>query len=418
MHYSYFTYHRLPDQCLVQMLPDLSEASLEVSLAQPDRPTSTTRSEAIPAASPGVKPVALPATPPSNSFDLKRAPKPLDEWVGRGELLQNLDQDWDSADRCITGLIGFGGEGKSSLARHWVDRVMQSGSPQPDGVFWWGFYENLDVEQFFEALLRYLEPTLDLSQYPSSSAKVSYLQTTLHRNRHRYLLVLDGLEVLQHPQGDDYGLFTSVDLKNWLRDFAEATHGSFCLITTRAPLLDLIDYRTYTHREVERLSTNEGVELLQKLGVNGSEPELRQVVQQWGGYALVLSLLGSYLVDHCNGDIQQLPADLAPTATEAKYDRVSRVLRRYDEALTLTEREFLEGFSAFRLPVPKTALTLLLPDLAADEATALNIVECLVKYRILRYNPDTATYTTHPLIRDHYLQRLKQHPDRAVALHR
>ena len=52
-------------------------------------------------------------------------------------------------------------------------------------------------------------------------------------------------------------------------------------LTTRAPLLDLIDYRTYTHREVEHLSENEGVELLQKLGVNGNESELRQVVRQW-----------------------------------------------------------------------------------------------------------------------------------------
>lgn len=430
------------DYAVVQMLPDLSQALLEVSLTQADRIVPTIRSESV-ADLPGVKPVALAATLPPNPFDLKRAPNPLDEWVGRGELLQNLDQDWESGDRCITGLIGFGGEGKSSLARRWVDRLMQSGSPQPDGVFWWGFYENLDVEQFFEALLRYLEPTLDLTQYPSSSAKVAHLQTTLHRSRHRYLLVLDGLEVLQHPQGDDYGLFTSVDLRNWLRNFAEATHSSFCLITTRAPLLDLIDYRTYTHREVERLSENEGVELLQNLGVTGSESELRQVVQQWGGYALVLSLLGSYLMDHCNGDIRQLPADLAPTATEAKYDRVSRVLRRYDEVLTQKERGFLEGFSAFRLPVPQAALAILsssvdetefpapssstlgqtepqspptLGDLGGE--TPSSLTKRLVTYRILRYNPDTATYTTHPLIREHYLQRLKQHSDRAIALHR
>jgi tetratricopeptide (TPR) repeat protein len=406
------------DYAVVQRLPDLSEASLEVSLTQPDRPTPETRSDAISAASPGVKPVALSATLPPERFDLKRAPKPLDEWVGRGELLQNLDQDWDSADHCITGLIGFGGEGKSSLARHWVDQVLKSGSLKPDGVFWWGFYDDRDIDQFFETLLRYLEPNIDLQQFASSSAKVAHLKTTLHRSRHRYVFMLDGLEVLQHPEGDDYGLFTSVDLKNWLRDFAEATHSSFCLITTRAPLLDLIDYATYTHREVEHLSDTEGVELLQNLGVNRSEPELRQVVQQWCGYALVLSLLGSYLVDHCDGDIQQLPADLVPTATEAKYDRVSRVLRRYNEALTPADRELLEGFSAFRLPVAKTALTLLSPDLAADEETIANIVDCLVKYRILRYNPDTATYTTHPLIRDHYLQRLEQHPDRAVALHR
>jgi tetratricopeptide (TPR) repeat protein len=410
------------DYAVVQRLPDLSEASLEVSLTQPDRPTPETRSDAISAASPGVKPVALSATLPPERFDLKRAPKPLDEWVGRGELLQNLDQDWDSADHCITGLIGFGGEGKSSLARHWVDQVLKSGSLKPDGVFWWGFYDDRDIDQFFETLLRYLEPNIDLQQFASSSAKVAHLKTTLHRSRHRYVFMLDGLEVLQHPEGDDYGLFTSVDLKNWLRDFAEATHSSFCLITTRAPLLDLIDYRTYTHREVDHLSENEGVELLQKLGVKGNEPELRQVVRQWGGYALVLSLLGSYLVDHCNGDIWQLPTDLVPTATEAKYDRVSRVLRRYNEVLKAEERELLKNFSAFRLPVPEQTLTLLLPssfpEKSADTAPAQEIVQRLVNYRILKYNTDNATYTTHPLIRDYYLKQLNQDQERSATLHR
>lgn len=292
----------------------------------------------------------------------------------------------------------------------------------------------------------YLDPNIDLSQYASSSARMAYLKTGLHRSRHRFLFVLDGLEVLQHPEGDDYGLFTSVDLKNWLRDFAEATHSSFCLITTRAPLLDLIDYSTYTHREVERLSDSEGVELLQKLGVRGSEPDrsdLRRVVQQWGGYALVLSLLGSYLVDHHDGDIRQLPANLAPTATETKYDRVSRVLRRYDEVLTPQERSFLERFSAFRLPVPAAALEILssstgetefpspgspklgeteplnppnLGDLGGKQTLA--IAHRLVSYRILHHNAGNSTYTIHPLIRKHYLQRLKQARDRTTTLHR
>jgi hypothetical protein len=49
------------------------------------------------------------------------APEPLKEWVGRADLLQPITADWTSGSKHITGLIGSGGEGKSSLARKWVD---------------------------------------------------------------------------------------------------------------------------------------------------------------------------------------------------------------------------------------------------------------------------------------------------------
>ena len=49
------------------------------------------------------------------------APPPLAEWVGRADLLAGLTRDYSDPERRVTGLIGFGGEGKSSLARKWVD---------------------------------------------------------------------------------------------------------------------------------------------------------------------------------------------------------------------------------------------------------------------------------------------------------
>jgi hypothetical protein len=49
------------------------------------------------------------------------APPPLDEWVGRSELLEGLKRDYADPQRRVTGLIGFGGEEKSSLARgRWI----------------------------------------------------------------------------------------------------------------------------------------------------------------------------------------------------------------------------------------------------------------------------------------------------------
>ncbi len=396
----------------------------------PQPPSQLEKPEGKPVFQPGIK--------------LNNAPPPLPKWVGRVELLHNLDEDWRDSQRLITGLIGFGGEGKSSLTRRWLDNLLDNRSlPQPKGVFWWGFYERRSVDEFFEALLTFLVQGIDPNtRWPSAQAKAQVINATLKSGR--YLFVLDGLEVLQHQDGDDYGLLKNADLRDWLQQFAAEGHESFCTISSRAPLLDLIDFTTYTHRDVECLSVNEGCNLLRKLGVVGTDEQLEKVVQEWDGYALVLSLLGSYLVDRFEGKIEYLKYIPAPTAAEPKYDRVRRVLRRYDEHLTVKEQEFLEVFSAFRLPVPESALEPVFghnspqesseskslwerihgwfrdkPKTIAPLPTSFElIVERLVDYRILRHNTQARHYTTHPLIRAHYLERLQNNLTVAQQVYR
>lgn len=286
-----------------------------------------------------------PVSQPGRVLNLNNAPAPLQEWVGRVDFLNTLNQDWVDPNCSIVGLIGFGGEGKSSLTRRWLENLLQDSSLlQPTGVFWWGFYEKASVDEFFEAALRFLNDKIDPRVLTSTTIKVQVILAML--NSGRYLFILDGLEVLQHQEGDDYGELTSIDLREFLREFAAGKHESFCLINSRAPLVDLIDFTTYTHRDVEQLTVDEGRELLKKLGVKGTDAQLNQVVQQWDGYALVLSLLGSYLVDNYGGEIEHIAEIPAPTADEPRYERVRRVLRRYDENLTPAEQELMRGLSA------------------------------------------------------------------------
>lgn len=371
--------------------------------------------------------VKLTAIPPENSSlshtYLTYAPITLREWVGRKAFLIQLSQDWLDPNCLITGLIGFGGEGKSSLARRWIDDLFQSNLSQPDGVFWWGFYEHRNLDEFFEQLLKYLVPEIRTNQFPSNNAKVSVINAAL--SSRKCILVLDGLEILQHQNGDEFGLLTSFDLKTWLRSFAEGSHQSFCLITSRAPLLDLIDFTTYNHREVEHLSDEEGVELLQNLGLQAAdEATLLSLVQQWNGYALVLNLIGSYVTNHCKGNLHCLNTDqfCAIAEEEPKYAKVSRVLRRYDDHLKLEERLFLNVFSAFRLPVPKEALKLIFSLIntsgALQALEKAEIINALVSYRILKYNPQAEEYTAHPLVRDYYLQELKRNTEWLQEVHR
>lgn len=376
------------------------------------------------------------------------APPPLKEWVGRADLFRSITADWADPNCHVTGLIGFGGEGKSSLARKWVDDLLsplpKSGEgpgerAQPDGVFWWGFYERPSVDEFFEAALKYMSgDRIDPRTLPSANAKAHFIAAMLYTGR--YLFILDGLEVMQHQDGNPYGLLKSSDLREFLSYFAAPGHPSFCLVTSRAPLLDLMEYTTYTHRDVDRLSAADGCDLLRKVGVRGADAQLDAVVADWDGHALTLSLLGGLLAERHGGDVTHL-ADLpAPVAGEPRYERVHRVLRRYDEHLTEAECTFLKLFSAFRAPVHESAFDKVFRPLlpspqpspqqgegdapfslvgtlrgAEDEGQSLTaLVNRLVTYRILRHDPKAREYTAHPLIRAHYFTLLTQ-GDRAAT---
>ncbi len=357
------------------------------------------------------------AVPAQLGVMLDGAPEPLKEWVGRADLLQSITKDWASGDKHITGLIGFGGEGKSSLARKWVEGVRASADP-PEAAFWWNFYDRPSVDDFFEAALKFMSgDRIDPRQIPSANLRAQIIGAMLGKGR--YLFVFDGLEVMQHNEGDQYGLLKSNDLREFLTFFADPKNASFALITSRASLTDLLAYATYMHREVDRLSPAEGRDLLRKIGVKGKDEALDKVVSNWDGHALTLSLIGAYLVDKYQGDVAHISDIPAPTAAEPRYQRVHRVLRRYDEHLTDAERAFLTLFSAFRTPVHEDAFEKVFrakskrgvksinEPLAKMKPAAFNaLIKRLTDYRLLRYDIAAHTYTTHPLIRSHYFARL------------
>jgi tetratricopeptide (TPR) repeat protein len=364
--------------------------------------------------------IAIRHTP--NLFEYP-VPKPPNEWTGREEVLNDISKDWEDPDHLVVGLIGFGGEGKTSIVRSWVhNRLLREDStlPKPEAIFYWDFYESRSIDRFFESATAYLGARDQLEEVKSAHERANLLAGMILTGR--YLFILDGLEAVQYQDGEDYGLLQNPDLKDFLTYFASGEHESFCLITSRAPLVDLIDYITYIHRDVNRLKTKDGRELLRYfLKENGTDKQLDQIIEHWDGHALTLSLIGAYIrgvykKDLNHFDIDKLEDIHPPEASgnfqyEYYYKRVGRVLHRYDEHLTLQEREFLKVFSAFRLPVPQQALDQVLQ---ADP----EMVKQLSHYRILRLDSKEKGYTAHPLIRQYYLDQLKNKPEEAKTVHR
>jgi tetratricopeptide (TPR) repeat protein len=366
------------------------------------------------------------AVNPVDPLALRNAPAPIPEWVGRADLLSAISQDWTTPTRRVTGLIGFGGEGKTTLARQWLHNLLDDPAlPRPDGIFWWAFYDRPNVDEFFEAALEYMiGGRIDPQQTLSANVRAQIIGAMLGSGR--YLFVLDGLEIIQINEGDDFGLFKSGDMAEFLALFAAPGHESFCLVTSRAPLLDLLSAPAYTHRDVTRLSATDGRDLLRRVGVTGEDAALDRVVQEWDGHALTLGLLGSYLRDAHGGDLAHYADIPQPTANEPRYERVHRILRRYDDHLTEAERAFLTLFSAFRTPVQPGAfggvfrtttggMTLNAPLAALNDAAFDALVARLVTLRILRHDEADNAYTAHPLVRNHYFTRLTQGADAASA---
>jgi tetratricopeptide (TPR) repeat protein len=359
-------------------------------------------------------------------------PDPVRDWVGRTALLHELTEAWGGSGTGrrirVVGLIGFGGEGKSSLARHWLDQLA-AGPPGrwPDGAFWWTF-NGSNTEEFFEAALQFVGG--DATERRSASARAHYVVAAA--TGRRYVFVLDGLEQAQYESGDRYGLCRSEDLATFLTLFADNEHPSLCIVTSRAPLVDLLASPSYERVDLDRLTAADGRDLLRRLGVHGADMALEAVVERFGGHALTLTLVGAYLAEVYNGKVErvdQLPLPVA--GQERRYAGVRTILERYDQHLTSSDRTFLHVLSTFRRAVFDADLPRLFrprDERQVNGGTAGDptlddpldqVRRRLIAYRILRINVRAATVESslHPLVRDYYYEDLAAHGDRG-AVHR
>ena len=355
-----------------------------------------------------------------------RIPSPP-TWVGRVDNLQSLDNWWEDPEVRVVGIIGLGGEGKSALVARWVEQLEQQYRREsPVRVFWWTFTTS-DVEQFLEAAVTFVGSDPGDIRLPMRRAQ----RIVAAARSQRFVFVLDGVETTQYEEGNAYGQFSSAELAYFLGLFAHEGGESLCVLTSRAPAFDLLQYRAYRWIDIERFSTSDGRRLLQNAGVRGPDRELDKLVEHLEGHALTLTLLGSYVATQFQGRIIDLDliAERAVVGTHAS--RVRIILERYNHHLTANERAIISVLSAAREPLSRIHLDNLASDtenasmpswpLAGVSAEGLaEAAAGLARYKILQISGSgrEIRYIIHPIIRDYYRERLEQDHDRMRATHR
>ena len=264
--------------------------------------------------------------------------------VGRDTELQRLDEAWSDEKTNILSLVAEGGAGKSALVNEWLTRMQAEGYRGADCVLGWSFYSQGSKErvtaadEFLNWALAKLGVKLETA---SASAKGEAIAEALMTRR--ALLVLDGVEPLQHGPGPQTGQLKDQGLRALLRRFSAAPPGvghSLIVLTSRLAVADIQRFRNGAAPvvDVEKLSDEAGAELLRDNDVWGVDRDLKGASHDFGGHPLALTLLASLIKETQNGDVRRRDhiRGLLADPDNPRHDHARRVMESY-------EREWLAG---------------------------------------------------------------------------
>jgi len=260
-------------------------------------------------------------------ISLAKLPSTNPELFGREKELAILDAAWEGSRTNIISLVAWGGVGKTALVNTWLSKMRQDNFRGAERVFGWSFYSQgaaegrqASADQFIASALRWFGDSKPDAVSPWE--KGERLAECIRKQK--TLLILDGMEPLQHPSREDEGRIRDPGLQSLVRELANHNHG-LCVITTRLDVDDLKGFTgtTVENTHIEHLSPDAGMELLKHLGVNGTDDEIKQAVRDLEGHALALMLLGNYLSIVYNGDVRKrdLIARLTKEGTDGGHAR-------------------------------------------------------------------------------------------------
>ncbi len=378
---------------------------------------------------------------------LKGYPELQTAWVGRVDELASIAAAWRGGEKRIYSVVGFGGQGKSALARRFTETLRRLDAPDDRPlVVWWSFYLHRSGDEFFDRTAVLFDiPLVDKETERRRNSEqiagdiIKRIATGV--DGRRVLLVLDGLEVLQETTKGRAGRIKDVALYGLLEGIYDGNEpdtsaSGMVLITTREPLTDLAPDmdRPFTTVDLDQLSVADGADLLiNRYGLNIDHAEAQEFVNEIAGHALTLTLTGSLLRDSgaTSATLQELRhfivgekakvTDRDVTTRTKPGDRPHRlpgyVLRHCADALDDDHRQIMRLLSCCVRPATERdiAEVFLRPIGDSDEEKSVNDRLLRRKYTQLRNGPirhlcelrliegdEDVGYDMHPLIRRHF----------------
>ena len=218
---------------------------------------------------------------------------------GRSYQLNILDRAWHEGEVNCLEIVAFGGVGKSSLVNNWLSRLAKQNYSGARRVYGWSFSWQASAGDVMSSGDLFIEQALewfgdDCPDKGTPWAKANRLANLIRESR--TLLILDGLEPLQHSPGPRQGEIENPAVSLLLRELA-ANNNGLCIITSRLAISEFASFNDGRIKslQLQQLANDDGVQLLTALGVHGDMQEMHSAVKAYSGHPLCLSLLAGYL---------------------------------------------------------------------------------------------------------------------------
>ncbi|MCP4353148.1 MAG: hypothetical protein GY795_47460 [Desulfobacterales bacterium] len=352
---------------------------------------------------------------------------------GRDKYIDLLDKAWENPRMNIVSFVAWGGVGKTALVNRWLAQMVCDNYRGADRVYGWSFYSQGAAEGKQASADRFVADALEWFGDPNpaegSPADRGKRLVSLIRKQ-RTLLILDGLEPLQHPPGHEEGRIKDIGLSILLRDLALQNPG-LCIITTRLKTEDISNFvgASAERIELEHLTPDAGAMVIEHLGVKGTGRELRQAAEEFDGHALALNLLGTYLVAVCNADVRERDKIDRLAYEDTAQGRHARwVMESYEKWLETTPKgrqglNILRIMGLFDRPAELGAIHAvraepkiegLTDDLDISHVQWKFAVQNLRELRLIAKKDENRpdTLDCHPLVREHFGEKLRENsPD-------
>ncbi len=362
--------------------------------------------------------------------------------IGRDSELSQLDAAWNNQHTNVLVIRAWGGMGKTSLVASWMAELAHKDWRGAQQVFDCSFYSQGTRDQGSASADTFIAEALHAFGDPSPSdgspwdrgARLARLV-----GARRSLLVLDGLEPLQHPPGPMQGQLKDAAIAALLKGLAAQNTG-LCIVTTREKVEDIKQHygRSAIDMDLHHLSDLAGAALLHYAGaslagaspITPDHPELQATSREVRGHGLTLQLLGQYLRLVDEGDILKRDTVRLADADQQYQNDATRPYGHAFKAMEAYEKWFASGglqgaqqlavlrmLSLFDRPAVRNCLEAL-----RRTPVIIGLTEALCglpprewklalrrlqDIHLITVLPDDAI-DVHPLLREYFAMRLQQ----------
>jgi|GEM_PF-3297937 len=351
-----------------------------------------------------------------------RLPPSYSVLIGRYKEVEKIKNAYTSRTTNIISIVAWGGVGKTSLVKLWLASLPLTQRPN---VFEWSFYSQgsgnivVSSEIFFEKAF------LHFGDMNHQKGTVSERATRLANliDKKRAILILDGLEPVQHPGPPLKGYIKDAGIRVLIEQLSICRH-VFCIITSREIVKDLSDKNIQGHMSInlKNLDLSTAIKLLQQFKLTGNKDEFKKAAQYFDKHALSLILLGNWLHKVEGGLIgSYFKVPLFKEDTNLG-NPAFRMMRSYDNWLPTREKQFIRLLGFFNRPASKEEIDTLLSDPIVKDMNDLlprpdnrnedrRRIQTYLRdqYLIASIQDDQIDdIDTHPLIREYQQLRLKE----------